>query len=100
MLWQHDENVMLERSVATVSTVSLEPFCVCMCVGPFPPNTTGDYHALWVMHLAGVLLRGGPHLHYSLIALTPTATWDLESEFELYFNANTPNQIGFRRTEA
>lgn len=36
MLWQHDENVMLERSAATGLTVSLES-----CVRAFPPQHNG-----------------------------------------------------------
>lgn len=64
-------------------TVSLESVfvCLCMCVRPFPPNTTGDCHALWVIYLVTVLLLWwGPNHHYSSI----TAIWGQGSEAEVW----------------
>lgn len=81
MLWQHDENVMLERSVSAVSHSVWRPFFVC--VRQFPPTKMGGVDdVLWLIYLVrAFLLRA--------------ATWSRNSKLEVCFNAYTANQIGF-----
>lgn len=100
MLWQHDENVMLERSVSAVGleSFSFSFFFLYMC------ETVSSQHNRGPPCFMGYLCSGGPFViygpnHYNSFTtlLTLTAIWSLETDFELCFYGN---QTRFLRTEA
>lgn len=78
MLWQHDENIMLDRSASAVSCSLWSLFFVC-----------GRYHSMGPPHVRGYLFREGSFVIKGpnhLFTWTPAEKWDPWLCF---------NQIGF-----